>query len=297
MRVALIFLAAVLLFSLCPAGRQFWQAAFLATGLAPYPQKTAAAPLKIHVLDVGKADAVLLECGGKTALVDGGTYAHAAKVEQYLSACGITSLDMLIATHADADHIGGMAPLLERIPVGEFLYAGDGSFTAETPEYTALLQRLQEKKVVGQPLQRHDSIFLGDSVLTVLGPVRMYEDTNNASLVLHLNFKEFSALFCGDIEEEAELHLVKAEARELSATLLKVPHHGSDTSSTNRFLQQVMPRYAVISVGPDRNNLPRPEALTRLEQTGAQLFRTDEDGTVVFSTDGKDCFIETEKGN
>lgn len=138
-----------------------------------------------------------------------------------------------------------------------------------------------------------DSLPLGETSLEVLGPLEEYEETNDCSLVLRLDYLGFSALFCGDIEAQAELDLVKSGAA-LDADLLKVAHHGSASSSSRRFLEAVAPAYAVVSVGPDNSNLPREETLLRLEEAGATIYRTDTDGDLVFSWDGEQLSLWSE---
>lgn len=294
LRTGLLLLAALLAFSFSDPGRAFWRSAFAVSGFSSSPELEKA-PLRIHVLDVGKADAVLLECEGHAALLDAGTGLAGDIVVDYLARQGIDSLEYAIMSHPDKDHIGGMAQVLREIPVTAFVQAElPESLLPDSGEYAALEQALSAGAYERITAAAGTSFALGEARCSVLGPLQEYGDTNNHSLVLKLTYRGFTALFCGDIEQEAERDLVASE-QELSADLLKVPHHGSKTSSTKRFLREVAPQYAVISVGPDKNELPREETLLRLEQTGAEIYRTDTDGTVVFSYDGETISIETEK--
>lgn len=146
-----------------------------------------------------------------------------------------------------------------------------------------------------QSVQTPGSVYsLGGAKLTFLAPLREYDNTNDSSLVFKLSYGDFTALFCGDMEEEAEEDLV-ASGIDLNVDLLKVSHHGSNTSSTKKFLKAVSPRYAVISVGPDKNNLPQKKVLRRLENFDAEIYRTDIDGTVIFSYDGEAITVYTER--
>lgn len=282
-----LLLIAVLAFTLTPLGQDFWGQLYSDSGFAVPVVYSSPYVVRVHVLDVGKADAILLESQGCTALLDAGTGAHGERVVDYLARCGITSLDFLIMSHPDSDHVGGMAWVLREVPVGTFLegegWEGRGDLCQEYWDTKALLEG---HGVPVRTVAAGESLSFGEGELQVLGPVNRYEDANNGSLVMKLVCSGFSALFCGDIEKEAELDLVKS-GQDLSAVLLKVPHHGSSTSSTKRFIQAVSPQLAVVSVGLDNNGLPRQEPLARLGRTGAKVFRTDLDGTLVFSYDGE----------
>ena len=162
-----------------------------------------------------------------------------------------------------------------------------------TLEYRALEDAARSSAVPVRQVRPGESLSLGGTKLEVLGPLRDYEGTNDCSLVLRLDYLGFSALFCGDIEYQAELDLVKSSV-DLDADLLKVAHHGSAGSSSQRFLEAVSPTYAAISVGPDNSNLPREETLLRLKSVGAEIYRTDTDGDLVFSWDGEELSLWSE---
>lgn len=275
----------VLAFSLTEPGKACWRSLFTASGFLP----DMSAPLNIHVLDVGKADAMLIQCEGHAALLDAGYYSSGETVVDYLSRCGIEKLDYVIASHPDQDHIGGIEPVLRQVETGIFIRT---NYFSE--EYSPLENILEEKNIPLKAVAPGDVLELGGALLEVLGPVKEYDDTNNASLVFRLSYRRFTALFCGDVEDEAELDLVKSGV-ELRADLLKVPHHGSKTSSTKRFLKAVKPSYAVISTGRDNNDLPDEETIERLRNAGIrELYETDIDGTVVFSFDGNDIIVQTQ---
>lgn len=275
----------LLILSVTPPGRQLWHTLYQKSGFI----SSVEGPLSIHVLDVGKADAILIECEGHCAVVDAGTSLHGETVVDYMKRNRLPVPEYAIVTHPDQDHIGGMAQLLSETGAGTFVRSG---YFPE--EYGAVRTVLSEKSIPERMVAPGDILQLGDAFLEILGPLKEYEETNNASLVFRLEYRGFTALFCGDMEKDAEQDLVKSGA-DLSADLLKVAHHGSKTSSTRRFLEAVKPGYAVISVGSDRNELPNEKALIRLSNTGAEIYRTDTDGTVVFSCDGKKVSVYTEK--
>lgn len=283
--------AAVLLWSVSGPGRAFWNQMFLRSvfgGFDPDP-----AGLEIHVIDVGKADAILIRCQGHAGLIDTGAGGDGEDVADYLLRHGVKELEFVLLSHNDSDHIGGLPTVLGELVV-DTLYQGELSVEEPSLEGAAMDRALSGWKGERRTLARGDSFSLGGASFSVLGPCRAYESSNDSSLVLRLEFGEASALFCGDIEATAELDLVKS-GQELQADLLKVPHHGSATSCSQRFVKAVMPRLAAVSVGPDRNQLPRAEALEQLEAVGAQIYRTDTDGSIVFSSQGEDFAIETER--
>ena len=289
-RGAGILLAAVLVFSLTPLGKAFWKEL---SSLSGFRGPVESSPLELHMIDVGKADALLLRCEGETALLDGGTSASGDRVVDYLCRMGVDRLDYVIASHPDSDHIGGLSQVLEELPVGQLVVYPWPEEMGQTLEYAALEQAREHREVPVRQVQPGDQLPLGGTFLEVLGPLKDYEDSNNCSLVLRLEYQGFSALFCGDMEAQAELDLVKSGAN-LTADLLKVGHHGSAGSSSQRFLEAVSPSVAAISVGPDNSNLPREETLRRLESVGAAIYRTDTDGDLVFSWDGKHLSLRSE---
>lgn len=245
-------------------------------------------PLQIHVLDVGKADAIVLSCDGRVALIDGGTVLDSNKVVDYLERNNLGTPEMVICSHPDSDHMGGLKNILKEAGTSQFVRGDQFS-----EEYETLDKFCGENNIPVRIAAAGDVFSLGGSTITVLGPQKEYVDTNNSSLVLKLEYDGFSALFCGDIEERAEEDLLES-GENLSADLLKVPHHGSRTSSSEAFLEEVNPRYAVVSVGKDNNNLPNDEPLDRLDSFCDHVFRTDLDGNIVFGVDGGNVSVYLE---
>lgn len=286
---AAVVLALLLLYSATPMGVRFWRQAFTDAGFDSRSENRAFAFVRVHIINVGKADAILLESQGKTALLDAGTSVEGVNVADYLMRQGIGRLDYVIASHPDSDHIGGMVQVMEDIPAGAFLRGGGWEEAGQ--EAGDLEDYLEAHGIPSQVLHAGDAFTLGHAELEVLGPLEAYKGSNNNSLVLKLECFSFSALFCGDIEKEAEQDLLDS-GQDLSAAVLKVAHHGSRTSSTEAFVQAVSPQLAVVSVGADNNNLPRSEALARLEEAGAAILRTDLDGDVILSYDGERIGIQ-----
>lgn len=257
---------------------------------------SAAAPgssvLAVHFLDVGQADSALLLCDGHAMLIDGGNVADSSLVVSYLKKQGVEHLDMVVCTHAHEDHVGGLSGALntcaaDRVlsPVADYDSKAFRSFA----KYTRAQKLELEKPSPG------DTFSLGAAKITIIGPVKDYPDTNNTSIVLRAELGETSFLFTGDMERGAEADLLASGAA-LSATVLKVGHHGSDTSTSYPFLREVMPQYAVISVG-EGNDYGHPDqnVLSRLRDAQTTVYRTDQQGTVVAVSDGSTVSFTTEK--
>lgn len=293
----LIILVSLAVFSFTSLGKQFWQELHTLSGFDMRPDVLPYSYVRVHVLDVGKADAIVLESREQAALLDAGTYADSGYIVDYLKRQGISRLAWAAMTHPDSDHVGGMARVLQEIPADEFIQGMDWEGTGqEMPlEYIDLIDQLRRDKVPSRIVPVGESFSLGFAQLEVVGPVREYEGTNSNSMVLRLTCFGFSALFCGDMEKKAELDLVES-GKDIHASLLKVGHHGSRTSTTQELVDAVLPQVAVVSVGPDNNDLPRDEPLARLEAAGAQIFRTDMDGDLVFSFNGSDILVDRARG-
>lgn len=288
LRVACIAAAAaVLVFGYTPPGKAMWTALMRAAGLAHLTASLPEDALHVHVIDVGKADAILLESPDANVLVDCGTAEAAEDVLRYLAARGIDRLDAVWISHPDDDHCGGLPAVLQTVPADAVVESPVGESISGM---TALPQAV--------PLRRAavgERYAYGAMTFEVLGPLQDYAESNNDSTVFRLQYDGFSMLFCGDMEARAERDLLAGGAA-LRADVLKVAHHGSDTSTSAALLEAVQPRYAVISSGEDRSMLPRNTVLQRLDTAGAEIFRTDTDGAVVFSAaDGKISVI-TENG-
>ncbi len=292
-RLASLLVALLLAFSVTSTGRAFWHELFALSG---FQGPTEEASLEIHIIDVGKADAMLLRCEGMTALLDAGTTVSGDRVVDYLYRMGVEQLDYVIASHPDSDHTGGIAQVLEELPVNELVVYPWPEEMRQTLEYRAVEQAALLTGTTIREVQPGDKLLLGKADFQAIGPLKDYEETNDSSLVMRLDYLGFSALFCGDIENKAELDLVKSGV-DLDVDFLKVPHHGSAGSCSERFLSAVSPEYAAISVGPDNNQLPREETLRRLENAGAAIYRTDTDGDLVFSWDGEQLTLKSEYHN
>lgn len=248
--------------------------------------------LSVHYIDVGQADATLLICGDDTMLIDGGNVDDSSLVVSYLGQQGVEHLDYMLCTHAHEDHVGGLSGPLNTCTV-EHVYSPVTEYSSNAfnnfVKYTKAQGKEVEQPTVG------DSFSLGDAIVTILGPVKDYTDTNNTSIVLRVDFGETAFLFTGDQERTAEADLLESGA-DLDATVLKVGHHGSSTSTSYPFLRAVMPTYAVIPVGTGNSyGHPSDDVLSRLRDADVTVYRTDLQGTVVATSDGKTVSFQTGK--
>lgn len=275
--------------------------------------------LEVHFLDIGQGDATLLKCGEYAMLIDTGEVGKGTAIQYYLMKQGITQLDYLVLTHPDSDHIGSADVILTKFKVDQVLmtdYEKDNSVYGKLVE-ALTYQRIQADIVRPDSVQRDrarpatvleqasdqqfrtgSSFPLGTAVCTILAPVNVYEDPNNSSIALLVEHGKNRFLFTGDAESTAEADIVEyCQAKEISiqASVYKAGHHGSSTSSQDSFLDEVAPQVAVISCGVDNDyGHPHEETMKRFRDRGIQVFRTDEQGTVVAVSDGEQVMWEVE---
>lgn len=237
----------------------------------------------VHFIDVGQGDATLLDLGEEHVLIDGG---RGSQARDYLAGKGIGKLDLLVATHPDADHIGGLDEVLGSLEVEEVWDSGTVNDTLAYQAYVAgVAGEGLSMTLVGRGTVQ---TFANGARLEVLSPTTISNsDLNNSSIVLRLTYGEFSYLFMGDAEVEVESALLM-NGTVLDSDVLKVGHHGSPSSTSQAFAAAVSPGAAVISVGPNSYGHPSQTILDRLQNLGAVIYRTDLTGTIVLSTDGGD---------
>lgn len=252
----------------------------------PEPAASSEAGLTVYFLDVGQADCALLECRGEYMLIDGGNIEDGRRVVSTLSALGVQQLSTVVCSHAHEDHVGGLPAVLAVFPAGRIL---SPTRTYRSDCFDDFLYYADQQDVAVTIPAPGDTYALGDAEITVMGPVLPYAETNNTSLVLRVTLGESDFLFTGDMETEAEVDLLEYwdEAAFQGIDVLKVGHHGSDTSTGYRFLYTLNPDYGVISVGTDNTyDHPSETVLSRLLQAGCTVFRTDTLGSVTAFTDG-----------
>lgn len=249
------------------------------------------ASLQVLFMDVGQADAALLRCEGQSLLIDGGNKSDGSTVVAHLKELGVTKLDVVVGTHAHEDHIGGLAGVLAALEADRVLCSADRYDSVAFEDFA------KYAKARGSGIEipkAGDRFRIGSADVEILAPLGEYEDINDQSLILRVTYGETVFLFTGDAERPSETDLLDAGVS-LAADVLKVGHHGGDTSTSYRFLNEIMPRYAVISVGEQNSyGHPTEAVMSRLRDAGAEVLRTDLQGDILIESDGVNLTVTTQ---
>ena len=258
-----------------------------------YAPALAFAGLTVTFLDVGQGAGAIIQCDGEVMMYDGGGSSSSSLVYSYLrKTLGIEHIDVMVASHPHEDHIGGLSGALNACSVGT-IYSPVTEY--DSKQFSSLLKYAGKQGLSLTVPSVGDTFMIGSATATFLSPAKAYENVNDTSLVVRIVYGETSFVFTGDAEWDAEHDMVASRA-DLSATVLSVGHHGSNTSSSYVFLREVMPQYAVISVGKGNSyGHPTENVLSRLRDAGAQVYRTDLQGTITCTSDGHTVSFETEK--
>lgn len=238
--------------------------------------------LTVHFLDVGQADSTLLVSNGEAMLIDAGNRDDAAFITGYLADQGIDHLKYIVFTHPHEDHIGSgeaviAAADVDRIFMTDGYEEGIGGY---------LKRAIDEQGIETTAPAPGDTVQLGECRIDFLGPVSEHDDANDDSICLKVTHGDTRIMFTGDAGSSSERELIESGA-DLEADILQAGHHGSRTSNSYYFLREVNPGYVVISCGKDNMyGHPHEEALSRFNDLGAEVFRTDEQGTVIATDDG-----------
>ncbi|MDN6196216.1 MAG: MBL fold metallo-hydrolase [Atopostipes suicloacalis] len=247
--------------------------------------------LKVHYLDVGQGDATFIQLPeGETVLIDGAKRANGQIVLDYLEDLKIEKIDYLLATHPHEDHIGGLVEVVENFEIGE-IYLPDKQHT--TIVFEDLLLAIKEKGYSIKKAEAGKTLFEEEGLMmNIIAPDAITgSNLNNYSIANQLVYGETTFLFTGDAEKKSEEKMVESH-HPLEADVLKVGHHGGDTSSIDSFLAEVRPDYAVISVGEgNQYGHPHPKVLERLRKYDAEIYRIDQEGTIIVTSDGQNISI------
>ena len=303
----------VLVFLLILMGAAFCFSSYLEFGDKEVPASAVNsfidkdADLEIHFIDVGQGDCSLIKWEGAAVLIDCGERDYADTVLKYLEKQDVEKLDIIIATHPHSDHIGAMGDVISGIDAERVIapkVAAD--MTPTTKTYERFLTALKDKALkltAAKPGTVYEltgrtaaSVEKQPPKLEILAPLADYDDLNDYSVVVRLTYGNTSYLFTGDAEVRAEKDILNSGA-DVSADILKAGHHGSSTSTSEKFLEAVSPEICVIQCGEGNSyGHPHAEILERLESGGIKYYRNDSSGTVTVYSDGEEIFVTAEKG-
>lgn len=251
--------------------------------------------VKIHYINVGQGDSILIQQGEQNMLIDAGTNASTETLVAYLKAQNIKKLDYLILTHPHEDHIGGADAVINTFSIGTVYMP---KVTQTTKTYKDVVNAMNSKSLKATQPKVGTNFNLGDASCMILGPIDTdSENMNTYSIVMKLTFGNNKFLFTGDAEVSNEKDMIK-KGLDLSADVLKLGHHGSSTSTSQEFLDKVNPSYAVVSCGIQNDyGHPHKEVMASLQSKKVVVYRTDQSGTIVCTSDGKTISFNSKAGD
>lgn len=257
---------------------------FMFSLVAVQPTNAAVKEMKVHFINVGQGDGIYIKApNGEDIIIDAGNK-DGSDVVAYLKKQNVGDIEIMIATHPDADHIGGLDEVLKAYKV-KSVYAPKVSHT--TQAYKDFLSAVKREGLTIKTATKGVKLPLNGVTGTFVAPVKTYtaSDLNNWSAVLKLVYNKKSFLFTGDAESKSETDMINSK-QNLTANVLKVGHHGASTSTSSNFLKAVKPQYAVISVGKNSYGHPTSTILSRLKSANVTTYRTDKSGHIIFTTNG-----------
>lgn len=296
--ILIIFVVVVIslsygVFSYTDTGRSFWTYLSDVLCVSDFSDLADNYTVSLQMMDVGKADCILLEQGEYHVLIDCGKYENADTIAEYLRKREIENLDAFILSHYDSDHIGGAVSILSEFPADTVYcpaYAAD-----QTQNQENLLEFCRENQIPTYYLSQGDSFSLGDFRFEVFEPGTRQKSSNDNSLVFRVDYFGFSALFTGDMADKELEHLLMTHSEDIRCDILKIPHHGSKYGISSEFLRKVDPLFALISSGENSSNLPAPETLSLLSDTSCAVFQTEQSGTVLIGWNEDGYHVKLEK--
>lgn len=241
--------------------------------------------MEVHFIDVGQGDATLIKCGEHFMLIDAGDASKGTAIQNYLQKQKVKRLDYLVLSHPDTDHIGGAPVIITKFEIDKVLMS---NYEKDNRTYQKLIQALDNKRLKAVTPKADTKYFLGTAEITILAPDKEYDNPNDASVCFLIKNGDNRFLFIGDAEEKAEEDILASQI-EISADVYHAGHHGSRTSTSEEFLEAVKPAYAVISCGEGNSyGHPHSQTLNLFRTNGVKVFRTDEQGSIIAVSDGKE---------
>jgi len=247
--------------------------------------------LEVHFIDVGQADSILIKNGESAMLIDAGDSSSANTIKTYLESLGVSKLEYIIGTHPHEDHMGSFADVINNFDIENIILTEK----INTGKYfRRAIEAIENKGLSITKANVGDKYKLGDAEFIILSPAKDYGDNlNNASIIIRLTYGENSFMFTGDAEIAPEKDVVNS-GYELKSDVLKFGHHGSSTSSSDAFLKAVSPTYGVIMCGKDNSyGHPHKETMEKIKKYGITVYRTDEQGNIVATSDGENITWKT----
>ena len=244
---------------------------------------------KVYYLDVGQADSIFIKTEGKNMLIDAGGNESGIKIVNFLNSLNVEKIDYLVATHPHEDHIGGMDDIINNFKIGKF-YMPDNYTTTKT--FEDMITALENKNLKYYVPNIGDEIIMDDADFEVLYLDSSSEDLNDSSIVLKGIYEKYSFLFMAVASSKVEENLINEYGEDLKSDVLKVGHHGSNTSTSKKFLEYVKPSYAIISVGKqNRYNHPGKYTISRLNNFNIETYKTSVDGSILITCDSKSISV------
>ena len=247
---------------------------------------------EVHFIDVGQADAILINCDSHYMMIDGGNSEDSSLIYSYLNDQNISFLDYVVCTHAHEDHVGGLSGALNFAKVGQ-VFAPVTAYDSKA--FNSFVKYVNQQGLEITIPTTGSVISLGNATLQFFAPDKQYDDVNDSSIVIRMVYGDVSFLFTGDATRDREADILAA-GYTLESTVLKIGHHGSSLSTSYPFLSAIMPKYAVISVGKDNSyGHPSDDTLSRLRDADVTVYRTDMQGTIICTIDGQSVSFYTAK--